>query len=71
MAAKWYVGITGDKRIAFPSVVTPTAKCAPLFFAVIGPFKTKRAAFWAQKHGRNNPHCQTVRDAEFYAKLPT
>lgn len=37
--------------------------------AIIGPFRTKRAAVWAVKYGNNNPHFQHVRDAERLSKL--
>jgi hypothetical protein len=36
------------------------------FVALIGPFRTKRAARFMAKHGAHtgNPHCVTVADAE-------
>jgi len=36
---------------------------------VIGPFKTKQGALFMLDHGRNNPHCVTVEQAERLAKL--
>jgi len=43
----------------------PTFKNAGYrYAAVIGPFKTKRAALWTEKYGHNNPHFQHVQDAE-------
>lgn len=38
------------------------------YFALTGPFRTKRAALWAEKYGRNNPHFQCVADAERISK---
>lgn len=39
-----------------------------LYFAVTGPFRTKRGASFMARYGRGNPHCQTVSDAERIAK---
>ena len=74
---KWYVGI--DNRSTFPGQLgsyqafrwyeTPSAEQFSWFSAVIGPFKTKRGAQWAEKYGRQNPHFQHVDDAEQLAKL--
>ena len=36
---------------------------------VVGPFKTLRGAEFMAKYGRNNPHCQTVDDAERLSKM--
>lgn len=38
------------------------------YFATIGPFKTVRGANFMVKYGWNNPHIQTVSDAERLAK---
>jgi hypothetical protein len=55
---------------AFRFHKTPTeANCGDLFLFAIGPFKTKRAAEWAAKYGKGNPHFQHVNDAERLAKL--
>jgi hypothetical protein len=68
----WYVGhqhITGI-LIAFTSFETPEPDThGHRFGAVIGPFKTKRAANWAAKFGKGNPHFQTVDDAKRLSKL--
>jgi len=63
---KNYVGHLPDGRLErFLSDVTPTlASHGHLYGAVIGPFRTARAARWAEKYGRDNPHFQCVRDAE-------
>lgn len=64
----WYVGLKyGGKHIAFSLPFMPVPFCVP-FVAVIGPFRTKRAAKWAEKYGENNPHFQHVRDAERISK---
>jgi hypothetical protein len=64
--ARWYVGVkTGAKFEAFRSETTPTqATHGHLYGGVIGPFRTKRAALWCEKHGWNNPHAQTVAEME-------
>ena len=50
---------------AFSSSVTPTeASHRGEYVYGIGPFKTKRAALWAEKYGYNNPHFRCVNDAE-------
>jgi hypothetical protein len=52
------------------SVDTPTVeKWGARYGAIIGPYKTKRAALWAVKHGKGNPHFQHVNDAERIASL--
>lgn len=67
-ASKWYVGYTVEKPSrfqAFKCSFLPTDITHGLiYFAVIGPFRTKRAALWAETYGLNNPHFQHVRDAE-------
>ena len=70
MRAKWYVGfIVGGKREAFSSIDTPTYASHPMYFAVMGPFRTKRGALYQEAHGSsNNPHLQTVSETEYYAK---
>ena len=61
---KWYVGIKGNTRMNFRSERKPTqATHGDRYDAVVGPFRTKRAAFWAVSQF-NNPHFQTVADAE-------
>lgn len=34
---------------------------------MVGPFKTERGAIYMRDHGRNNPHCVTVAQAETLA----
>jgi len=70
MKTRWYIGHkTNGGLIAFSDTSTPTEQgYGKLFGAVIGPFKTKRAALWAEKYGRFNPHFQHVNDAERLAK---
>jgi len=62
---KWYVGINDGKYEAFRTPTEPTRKTHSfLYAAVIGPFRTKRAAMWAEKNGNMNPHFYGVNDAE-------
>jgi hypothetical protein len=60
-----YVGCNQTHRITFRSAENPTTEThGHLYNAVIGPFRTMRGARWMATYGANNPHCQTVADAE-------
>lgn len=63
-----YVGLKGGVRKVFRSDVTPTEDTHPEYGAVIGPFRTVRAARYMAKHGGGNPHLVTVADAERIAR---
>lgn len=66
-----YVGCSQGKRELFRSKTTPTQSThGSRFSAVIGPFRTKKGAEFMRDHGTNNPHCQSVADAERLAKTP-
>ena len=65
---KWYVGVKGNRREPFASAYKPTQSSTPEYAAVIGPFVTKRGACFMAEHGANNPHIQTVADAERIAQ---
>jgi len=71
MRKYWYAGFerkTGHIT-AFYSNTTPTYDYfGHCYFAVIGPFKTKRASLWFEKHGKGNPHCYNVNTIEKLAK---
>ena len=66
MKTKPYVGIGPDgKRDVFRSASKPEAEThGSIYSAVIGPFRTVRGAEFMAKFGANNPHCQTVGEAE-------
>lgn len=69
MTSKYYVGHKGGARLVFKSETTPTRQShGDRFNAVVGPFRTKRAAIWAASQC-GNPHYQHVRDAERYATV--
>ena len=70
MKTKYYVGLKQfNKRDVFKSALEPTQQSHGEFYnAVIGPFRTKAGACFMADHGRNNPHIQTVNDAERLAK---
>ncbi len=69
MATKIYVGVKGIKREVFRVAQTPTsASHGKKYAAVIGPFHTIGGAKVMAEYGRNNPHLQTVGDAERMAK---
>jgi hypothetical protein len=71
MKNKIYVGYcrTSLNMEKFSSAFQPTEKeYGEKYFAVIGPFITKRGADFMVKYGRNNPHIQIVSDAERLAK---
>ena len=67
---KIYVGVRFPlQREVFRSHLEPTGEShGELYGAVIGPFKTVRAAEFMAQQGGNNPHCQTVDDAERISK---
>ena len=70
---RFYVGLSirhCGQRIMFSESFTPTEEShGHLFGAVIGPFRTKAGAIFMRDRGYNNPHCQTVAQAEKLAKL--
>lgn len=67
---KIYVGVKGVTRKVFRSFTTPTKTAyGDRFSLVIGPFRTLRGAHFMADYGRNNPHLQTVQDAEELAKM--
>lgn len=68
---RWYVGFKHDYILqAFKSLKEPTEQeYSAQYFAVMGPFRTKRAADFTAKCGFHNPHIQTVADAERIAKM--
>ena len=75
MKAKWYVGCKTYRsgqtiRKAFKSETEPTQETHGLQYgAVWGPFRTRRGAeFGASWRAVNNPHVQSVADAERIAK---
>ena len=69
---KPYVGFrTGSHDKVFRSAETPTEEShGQEYLAVMGPFRTVAAAEFTAKHGRGNPHIQTVGDAERIVKGP-
>lgn len=62
---KPYVGCKAGKREVFKAESEPTEDShGHLYNAVIGPFRTMRGAKFMAECGYNNPHLQTVADAE-------
>lgn len=62
---KLYVGVRGEKREVFRSEVEPTTEShGGEYAAVIGPFRTRRAADLMARLGGRNPHVRSVADAE-------
>jgi hypothetical protein len=61
-----YVGLLPDgTREVFRYAGTPTNEThGARYAAVIGAFRTRRGAEFMRKHGRANPHCVTVMQAE-------
>jgi len=69
---KWYVGMKPTLgRVVFQAQTTPTQKEYPMYISVVGPFRTKRGATFHAAVGANNPHVQTVSQAERLAKKGT
>lgn len=67
---KIYVGIAKDKREVFLSATEPSQEShGHLYGAVVGAFRTRRAAQYMADYGsHNNPHLQSVADAERLSK---
>lgn len=66
------LGLAGVKREVFVSAEEPTTEShGHAYHAVIGPFRTLRGARFMRDHGRDNPHCITVADAESLASKET
>lgn len=67
--ARFFLGLANGGRIreVFKFRGIPGPADVP-FVAVVGPFRTRRGAQFMADHGRNNPHCLTVGDAERLAK---
>ena len=68
---KYYVGIVPKtlRHRMFRANSTPTfATHGEAYVYVIGPFRTRRGADLMAKHGRNNPHCRCVDEAERLAE---
>ncbi len=68
-APRIYVGMKVGNWAVFRSAAVPTEEShGEVFNAVMGPFRTLRAARFTVKHGKGNPHIQTVADAERIAR---
>ena len=69
--SKVFVGIMAEcKRETFYTCDMPTMeKFGVKYLSTIGPFKTVRGARFMAEHGKGNPHCATVDDAERLAKI--
>lgn len=61
-----YVGLVkGGKREIISHHIQPTAAShGASYYAMIGPFRTRKGAEFMRDNGAGNPHCQTVSDAE-------
>jgi hypothetical protein len=71
MTPRWYVGIekAGLYR-AFRARLRPSPKkYGRKFGYIIGPFRTKRGALWAERFGMGNPNFTHVDAAERIAKF--
>ena len=69
---KYYVGHTPGKFCLFRSAIDPTEEThGHLYGAFMGPFYTKRGASFMAAHGRANPYCRCVADAEKLGRLYT
>jgi hypothetical protein len=64
-----YVGLRAGVREVFTALSSPTEQThGRLYGAVVGPFRTRRAAELVRDTGAFNPHVQTVADAERSAR---
>lgn len=67
---RWYLGHKDGRLEIFQAAAIPTfTSHGFVYAAVVGPFRTKRAALYMAQHGRNNPHLLTVNDAERVSKM--
>lgn len=65
-----YVGVKLNGRMEeFRSKETPREEDYPKYNHVIGPFRTVRGARFMRDYGKDNPHCQTVSDAERLGRI--
>lgn len=65
MRARYYCGYKDGRPEVFKATTEPTAAShGERYAAVVGPFRTKRAAAWMAEHGNGNPHARSVADAE-------
>lgn len=68
---KYYLGrvkSTANYEL-FKTTREPSPKWCTIYSATIGAFRTKRGAMFMLKYGRNNPHIQTVGQAEKLVRL--
>ena len=70
MSNRLYVGYkSAGKGETFWSATKPThSSHGKTYLYVVGPFVTKAGAEFMRMFGHNNPHCQTVRQAERLAR---
>jgi len=71
---RWYVGkMAGTSKFSmFQSEVNPTDQShGHIYSYAIGPFSTRLGATIMARHGYNNPHIQTVSQAEALARRGT
>lgn len=69
MKRQYYIGHkNGDRHLFYSDSPVTKESHGSLYTAVVGPFITKRGALFMLEHGVNNPHCQSVADAEKLAK---
>ena len=70
---RWYVGVPAKAREgyrAFQCAYVPSQRKQGRIFAyVIGPFRSKRGALWAEKFGFGNPAFYGVEAAERISKI--
>lgn len=69
MTKRYYVGVKGKRFEKFLSEKTPTSGThGDKYVSVIGPFRSKAGATIMEKYGYDNPHVQSVAQAELLAK---
>jgi hypothetical protein len=70
---RWYVGVPARSRegfVAFQCAYVPSQKKQGRIYSyVIGPFRSKRGALWAERFGFGNPAFYGVAAAERISKL--
>lgn len=70
---QYYIGVANNQReiilILWMETQRERKGQVSKYHYTIGPFYTKRGAVFMRDHGQNNPHCQTVQDAERLGRL--
>lgn len=65
---RFYVGYKDNKLVPIITKSVPIAETHGHLGPIIGPFRSKMGMEFFVKYGYNNPHCQTVHEAEMIVR---